>query len=140
MRSELFDALPFLESGWEYATEMIISARNLDARIDEVPINFYKEPKGRVSHHRRSSWLSPFRAGWGTLRVTATYLIDRLFVIPGIIIMSLSTTFNLLSTLFPKFFSHILHVGVLSQSLMMFASGVGAFLFNIWFVSKICLP
>ena len=107
MAADVFNSLPFLENGWEYATEMIVSARNQNAKIVEIPIDFYKEPKGRVSHHRRSSWLSPFRAGWGTLRVTATYFIDRLLVIPGLIGLAASTLLNFATFAFPQiFFEH----------------------------------
>jgi glycosyltransferase involved in cell wall biosynthesis len=130
MTRALFESLPFLESGWEYATEMIVSARNLDAKMTEVPIKFFKEPIGRVSHHRRSSWLSPFKAGWGTLRVTATYLIDRLFVVPGSIILGISTILNILIFSFPKTFLNYFHTGVLTQSILVFTTSIGAFGFT----------
>jgi glycosyltransferase involved in cell wall biosynthesis len=81
---EHFESLPFLEKGWEYATEMIVASHNLGGRISEVPIKFLKEPDGRESHHKRSGWMSPFRAGWGTLKTTFTYSLDRLLIIPGL--------------------------------------------------------
>jgi glycosyltransferase involved in cell wall biosynthesis len=49
-KRDLFLKLPFTELGWEYASEMIVSSRNLGSRICEVPINFLKEPEGRISH------------------------------------------------------------------------------------------
>jgi len=130
MTGELFNSLPFIEGGWEYATEMIVSARNLNAKMTEVPIDFLKEPEGRVSHHKRSSWLSPFRAGWGTLRVTATYLIDRLFVIPGFISLWVSLVLNSLIFIFPKTSLNIFHAGILTQSTLVFISSLGAFTFT----------
>lgn len=130
MTNELYRSLPFLEKGWEYATEMIVSARNLGAKITEIPIDFYKEPEGRLSHHRRNSWLSPFRAGWGTLRVTTTYLIDRIFVVPGLITLGLSALLNIGFLIFPNTFVNLLHAGLLSQSILMFISSIGAFAFT----------
>jgi hypothetical protein len=127
MTVDLYNSLPFLEDGWEYATEMIVSARNQGAKIVEIPINFYKEPEGRISHHKRSNWLSPFRAGWGTLRVTATYLIDRLFVIPGIFLLGISTLINFLSFIFPDIAIKTFRAGLLFQSILMFVSSIGAF-------------
>ena len=81
---ELFIKLPFTELGWEYASEMIVSSRNLGSKICEIPIDFLKEPQGRVSHHKRNGWLTPFKAGWGTLRVTASFSLDRLLFLPGV--------------------------------------------------------
>jgi glycosyltransferase involved in cell wall biosynthesis len=136
MTRDLYDSLPFLEGGWEYATEMIVSARNLNAKMAEVPINFFKEPEGRVSHHRRSSWLSPFRAGWGTLRVTATYLIDRVFVVPGLVVLAASSAINVLISAFRESFLKTLNLGLLAQSILMFASSIGAFMLTTGLLSR----
>lgn len=136
MTQELFNSLPFLELGWEYATEMIVSARNLDAKITEIPIDFYKEPAGRVSHHKRSSWLSPFRAGWGTLRVTTTYLIDRIFVIPGLILLFISTALNAAIFIFPNSLLSFFKVGLLAQSILVFVSSIGAFAFTTGILAR----
>ncbi len=136
MTTELYDSLPFLEGSWEYATEMIVSARNLNAKMTEVPIDFFKEPEGRVSHHRRSSWLSPFRAGWGTLRVTATYLIDRVFVIPGAIVLFAATFINVLISIFSESFLKTLNLGLLAQSILMFVTSIGAFMLTTGLLSR----
>ena len=136
MTNELYKELPFLEKGWEYATEMIVSARNLGASITEIPINFYREPEGRVSHHKRNSWLSPFRAGWGTLRVTTTYLIDRVFVVPGLITLILATFLNLTFYVFPTTFIHKFHAGLLTQSIIMFVSSIGCFAFTTGLLAR----
>jgi len=129
MTIELYNKLPFLEPGWEYATEMIVSARNIGSKITEVPITFLKEPEGRVSHHKRGSWLSPFKAGWGTLRVTFTYLFDRIFVLPGLIIGSLATFINTIISLSPIFILEKLQLGLLAQTMLLCISifGSGAF-------------
>ena len=38
--------------GMEYATEMIINAKKNDVKIIEIPINFYKDKRGKKSHLR----------------------------------------------------------------------------------------
>ena len=86
LKREHFEQLPFLERGWEYATEMIVASHNLGGKIGEIPIAFYKEPGGRTSHHKRAGWMSPFKAGWGTLKTTCTYSLDRLLFIPGLLV------------------------------------------------------
>jgi glycosyltransferase involved in cell wall biosynthesis len=136
MTQELFNALPFLEPGWEYATEMIISARNLDAKITEIPIEFFKEPVGRVSHHKRSSWLSPFKAGWGTLRVTTTYLIDRVFVIPGAFLLAITAILNTMIFISPQKFLTYFKIGLLAQSILVFISSIGAFAFTTGILAR----
>jgi hypothetical protein len=115
---------------------MIVSARNLDAKITEIPIEFYKEPSGRVSHHRRSSWLSPFKAGWGTLRVTTTYLIDRIFVVPGLSLLAISTILNVLIFISPKNLVNFFNVGLLAQSILVFISSIGAFAFTTGILAR----
>ena len=97
LSKELFLKLPFTELGWEYASEMIVSSRNLGAKVCEVPIDFFKEPAGRISHQRRNGWLTPFKAGWGTLRVTASFSLDRLLFFPGVILTILGFALNVLT-------------------------------------------
>jgi hypothetical protein len=80
--------------------------------------------------------LSPFRAGWGTLRVTATYLIDRIFVIPGLIILAASSAINILVSLFRESFLKTLNLGLLAQSILMFASSIGAFMLTTGLLSR----
>jgi glycosyltransferase involved in cell wall biosynthesis len=70
---DFYNKLNFNEPGWEYASEMIIDANNLGGKITEVPINFYRDMPGRVSHQIRNGFLTPFKAGWGTLRVIFKY-------------------------------------------------------------------
>lgn len=129
MTRSTFEKLPFLELGWEYASEMIVSARNIGARITEVPIQFLKEPEGRISHHRRITWMSPFLAGWGTLRVTATYALDHALLKLGLVLMLCSTVLNLLSLLFSHQFSNLLHFGLLSHSLLLLTTTIGALMY-----------
>ncbi len=114
---ELFLKLPFTELGWEYASEMIVSSRNLGAKICEVPIAFLKEPEGRVSHQKRDGWLTPFKAGWGTLRVTASYSLDRFLFAPGVILGTAGIVLNFLMLLLSESLLMELGIGNLTSSI-----------------------
>jgi len=68
---------------WEYASEMVLKAARLNLRIAEVPVKFYKDRDGRLSHHRRMGWLSPWIAGWLNLKVMLVYSPDSFLLKPG---------------------------------------------------------
>ena len=77
-----------LESqSWEYASEMVLKAARLGLRTAEVPVKFYKDREGRLSHHRRAGWLSPWRAGWINLKVMLVYSPDTFLLTPGWILL-----------------------------------------------------
>jgi glycosyltransferase involved in cell wall biosynthesis len=69
---------------WEYASEMVLKAARLGLATAEVPVRFYKDREGRVSHHRRMGWLSPWMAGWLNLKVMLVYTPDSFLLKPGI--------------------------------------------------------
>src|SRR5207244_354988 len=69
--------------GWEYASEMILKSLHLKLRIAEVPINFYGDRNGRVSTVKRRGWLTPWTAGWESLRVMFTFGADFFLYRPG---------------------------------------------------------
>ncbi|MBV8802473.1 MAG: glycosyltransferase family 2 protein [Gammaproteobacteria bacterium] len=71
MRGLTVDALKRMNlqsQSWQYATEMIIKAVQLKLKSTEVPIHFYKDRKGRQSHHIRTGWYSPWVAGLMTMK------------------------------------------------------------------------
>ena len=74
---------------WEYASEMVLKAARLGLRIAEVPVKFYKDRDGRLSHHRREGWLSPWIAGWLNLKVMLVYSPDTFLLAPGFLLMLL---------------------------------------------------
>ncbi len=94
LKIDLFRALPFNESGWEYASEMIATSKFLGANIGEIPIKFLKSPNGRISHQVRNGFTAPFKAGWGTLRIIFANSVDKFLVIPGIILFALGLVLN----------------------------------------------
>jgi hypothetical protein len=73
---------------WEYASEMVLKAARLGLRIAEVPVKFYKDRDGRMSHHRRAGWLSPWIAGWINLKVMLVYSPDSFLLAPGLLLMA----------------------------------------------------
>ena len=70
--------------GWEYASEMVLKASRIGLRIDEVPVNFYKDRDGRFSHHKRAGFWSPWYAGWINLKVMLVYSPDSFLMKPGL--------------------------------------------------------
>jgi glycosyltransferase involved in cell wall biosynthesis len=92
MRAITADALRKMKlhaQSWEYASEMIVKAVRLNLKIGEVPIHFFKDREGRMSHHRRSGWLSPWMAGWTNLRAMFTYAPDLVLGPIGLILFIL---------------------------------------------------
>ena len=74
-------------SGWEYASEMVLKASRLGLKVTEVPVNFYKDREGRLSHHRRAGFWSPWLAGWINLKVMLVYSPDSFLIKPGSVCM-----------------------------------------------------
>lgn len=125
LTKDLFLRLPFTELGWEYASEMIVSSRNLGSRICEVPIDFLKEPEGRISHQKRNGWLTPFKAGWGTLRVTASFSLDRLLFLPGVLLATAGFALNFLILVLNNSIAVNFGIGNLTSSIFMAVSLIG---------------
>jgi len=92
MRGLTRDALVRIDlrsQSWEYASEMVLKAARLHLRLAEVPVKFYKDREGRLSHHRRAGWLSPWIAGWINLRAMLIYSPDSFLMKPGILLLGL---------------------------------------------------
>ncbi len=84
MTLETLKKIDIQSESWEYASEMVVKAGLLGLRSCEVPIHFYKDREGRVSHHRRLGWFSPWYAGWINLKVMLLYAPHQMLVKPGI--------------------------------------------------------
>lgn len=86
MRGLTRDALERIDlrsQSWEYASEMVLKAARLRLRTVEVPVHFYKDREGRLSHLKRSGFLSPWRAGWINLKVMLVYTPESFLLKPG---------------------------------------------------------
>ena len=69
---------------WEYASEMVLKSVQMRLRTAEVPVRFLKDRNGRVSHHKRMGWFSPWQAAWINLRAMFVYGADFFVLRPGL--------------------------------------------------------
>ena len=86
MRGITRDALERMDissQSWEYASEMVLKSVHMDLRTIEAPVTFLKDREGRLSHHKRSGWFSPFSAAWINLRAMFVYGADFFALKPG---------------------------------------------------------
>ena len=74
---------------WEYASEMVLKSVHMHLRTEEVPIRFLKDREGRLSHHKRSGWFSPWAAAWINLRAMFTYGAAFFLYRPGLVLAAL---------------------------------------------------
>jgi len=104
MRGVTLDALRRMDlesQSWEYASEMVLKSVHLDLRTGEVPVRFLKDQDGRVSHHRRQGWFSPFSAAWINLRAMFVYGADFFVLRPGCVLLALGLLLMVPVTLGP---------------------------------------
>jgi len=74
---------------WEYASEMVLKSVHMRLRTEEVPIRFLKDREGRLSHHKRSGWFSPWYAAWINLRAMFVYGANFFLFKPGLALLAL---------------------------------------------------
>ncbi len=90
MRAMTLEALKRINiqsQSWEYASEMVLKAGKMRLKMAEVPIRFYKDRPGRLSHLKRSGWFSPWRAGWINLRAMFLHAPDFFLYKSGALIL-----------------------------------------------------
>jgi glycosyltransferase involved in cell wall biosynthesis len=103
-----------VSQSWEYASEMVLKSVRMELRTTEVPVTFLKDRDGRLSHHKRSGWFSPFSAAWINLRAMFIHGAEFFLLKPGAFFFTL----GLLMTL-PLAFGSIT---------------IGKFTFNLYFM------
>ena len=86
---DAFVAMGLTSQSWEYASEMVLKSIRMRLRTAEVPVSFYKDRNGRVSHHKRAGWTSPFRAAWINLKVMFIYNGEFFALKPGLVLFAL---------------------------------------------------
>lgn len=86
---------------WEYASEMVLKSVHMRLKTEEVPIRFLKDVEGRLSHHKRSGWFSPWHAAWINLRAMFVYGADFFLFKPGLIFVFVGALLTLPLTLGP---------------------------------------
>jgi glycosyltransferase involved in cell wall biosynthesis len=72
---------------WEYASEMVLKSVHMRLRTEEVPVHFLKDREGRVSHHKRLGWFSPWYAAWINLRAMFVYGANFFLFKPGLALL-----------------------------------------------------
>jgi len=83
------DRMNLRSQSWEYASEMVLKSVHMKLATEEVPIRFLKDREGRLSHHKRSGWFSPFHAAWINLRAMFVYGADFFLYRPGFLMLLL---------------------------------------------------
>jgi hypothetical protein len=58
-------------------------------RTEEVPIRFLRDREGRLSHHKRAGWFSPWYAAWINLRAMFIYGANFFLFKPGLVLLVL---------------------------------------------------
>jgi glycosyltransferase involved in cell wall biosynthesis len=104
MRGITLDALQRMgirSQSWEYASEMVLKSVHMGLVTEEVPIRFLKDREGRVSHHKRSGWFSPWAAAWINLRAMFVYGASFFLYRPGVVLAVLGLALTLPLTFGP---------------------------------------
>jgi glycosyltransferase involved in cell wall biosynthesis len=98
MRGITRDALlrmGLVSQSWEYASEMVLKSVRMGLKTVEVPVTFLKDRDGRLSHHKRSGWFSPFHAAWINLRAMFIHGAEFFLFKPGIVMLTLGLLLTL---------------------------------------------
>src|SRR6202044_1900848 len=85
MTRSALERMGLRSQSWEYASEMVLKSVHMKLKTDEVPIRFLKDREGRLSHHKRSGWFSPWAAAWINLRAMFVYGADFFLFWPGVV-------------------------------------------------------
>src|ERR1700722_3811871 len=80
---------------WEYASEMVLKSVLMQLRTTEVPVTFYRDRNGRMSHHKRAGWSSPFLAAWINLRTMFVFRAQFFMLKPGLALLALGLILTL---------------------------------------------
>lgn len=85
-----------LESqSWEYASEMVLKSVRMALKTVEVPVTFLKDRDGRLSHHKRAGWFSPFHAAWINLRAMFVHGAEFFLLKPGVLMLAVGLLLTL---------------------------------------------
>jgi glycosyltransferase involved in cell wall biosynthesis len=88
-------AMDIQSGGWEYASEMVLKSVQMGLPTAEVSVRFLKDREGRVSHHKRRGWRSPWIAGWANLRSMLVHGAEFFALRPGILLLVLGLALTL---------------------------------------------
>ncbi|HEY4811293.1 MAG TPA: glycosyltransferase family 2 protein [Solirubrobacteraceae bacterium] len=94
-------AMDLASDSWDYTTEMMAKAVHMGLPTTEVPVPLLKDRTGRVSHHKRVGWSSPWQAAWINMRAMLIYGPDFFLLRPGLVIFVLGLLISLPLSLGP---------------------------------------
>jgi glycosyltransferase involved in cell wall biosynthesis len=120
-----FVRMDLQSQSWEYASEMVLKSVHMHLKTAEVPIRFLKDREGRLSHHKRSGWFSPWHAAWINLRAMFVYGADFFLFKPGLFLLALGALLT-----FPLSFGPVT-VGPITFSLHWMLLGVSLSLLGL---------
>ena len=92
---EALIAMDIQSQSWEYASEMVLKSMQMELGRAEVPVRFLKDREGRLSHHKRAGWLSPWKAGWINLRSMLIHGAEFFALRPGLWLLGLGLVLTL---------------------------------------------
>lgn len=111
---ESYKQMDLRATGMEFATEMVVKAKNRSMKITEIPVTLYKDGRSCRSH------LRSFRDGWRHLRFLLFYAPDYLYIIPGFFLMVLGVFLLSLLLLGPvRVFGHYIGIHWLALGSLM---------------------
>ncbi len=84
--TEALERMQLRSQSWQYASEMIIKSVHLGLRTAEVPVTFYKDVEGRLSHLKRQGWTTPWIAGWISIQAMSIWGADFFLIRPGLVL------------------------------------------------------
>jgi glycosyltransferase involved in cell wall biosynthesis len=113
---------------WEYASEMVLKSVHMKLRTEEVPIRFLKDREGRLSHHKRAGWFSPWQAAWINLRAMFVYGANFFLFRPGLALLAAGLMLTLPLALGP------VTIGPITFSLLWMMLGVALAILGLQFV------
>jgi hypothetical protein len=80
---DVYQRLDLRSTGMEFASELVVKAAMLGARMTEIPVTLWPDRRGRPPH------LRSFRDGWRHLRFVLLYAPNWLFLFPGLSLCAL---------------------------------------------------
>ena len=89
IRTDSLRRMRLQSRSWEYASEMVLKSVHMRLQTTEVPVRFLRDREGRLSHHKRAGWFSPFQAAWINLRSMFIYGADFFLLRPGLVMILL---------------------------------------------------
>jgi glycosyltransferase involved in cell wall biosynthesis len=87
--------MDIVSEGWEYGAEMAAKSVRMGLKTVEVPVTLLKDREGRVSHHKRVGWFSPYKAAWVNLRATFIHGPEFFLFKPGFVMLALGLLLTL---------------------------------------------